>query len=46
MLHKGPHVLEAVQTLDHIIGRMEAHPTKKTPLLRPLKVASLLSPRP
>jgi pyruvate kinase len=45
MLNKGPHVVEAVQTLDNIIRRMEAHQTKKTPLLRPLKVAFAQSPQ-
>jgi len=41
MLNKGPHVVEAVRTLDDIIRRMETHQNKKTPLLRPLKVATL-----
>jgi pyruvate kinase len=40
MLNKGPHVVEAVRSLDDIIRRMETHQSKKTPLLRPLKVAS------
>lgn len=44
MLNKGPHILDAVRTLDDIIRRMEAHQSKKTPLLRPLKVASLPAP--
>jgi pyruvate kinase len=46
MLNKGPHIVEAVRSLDDIIRRMEAHQNKKTPLLRPLKVASLLDPEP
>jgi pyruvate kinase len=39
MLNKGPHVVEAVHSLDDIIRRMEAHQSKKTPTLRPLRVA-------
>jgi pyruvate kinase len=40
MLNKGPHIVEAVTSLDNIIQRMESHQSKKTPLLRPLKVAA------
>lgn len=40
MLNKGPYVVEAVRTLDDIIRRMETHQSKKTALLRPLKVAA------
>lgn len=43
MLNKGPHVVEAVTSLDDIIRRMETHQSKKTPLLRPLRVASSVS---
>ncbi len=39
MLNKGPHVVEAVHSLDDIILRMEAHQSKKTPTLRSLRVA-------
>jgi pyruvate kinase len=39
MLNKGPHVAEAVRTLDDILGRMEAHHHKKSSMLRPLRVA-------
>lgn len=39
MLNKGPHVVEAVRSLDDIIRRMETHQAKKTPTLRPLRVA-------
>lgn len=37
MLNKGPAVAEAVSLLDHLIGRMEGHMFKKTPMLRALK---------
>jgi pyruvate kinase len=40
MLNKGPHILEAVRTLDNIICRMEKHQSKKTSTLRPLRVAA------
>jgi pyruvate kinase len=36
MLNKGPHIVEAVQVLDNILQRMEAHQSKKSPLLRQL----------
>lgn len=39
MLNKGPHVVEAVRTLDDILQRMQAHQSKKTPRLRPLRLA-------
>lgn len=39
MLNKGPHLLKAIQTLDDILKRMQAHQTKKTPMLRSLYVA-------
>ncbi len=37
MLNKGPYVLEAIDTLDEIIGRMGGHVQKKSALLRPLR---------
>lgn len=37
MLNKGPHILEAMRTLDDILRRMQEHQTKKRPLLRALK---------
>lgn len=37
MLNKGPHILDAVHTLDDILHRMQAHQSKKRPLLRALK---------
>ena len=36
MLNKGPHIIEAMRTLDDILQRMQAHQTKKRPLLRAL----------
>ncbi|MGW7538386.1 pyruvate kinase [Amycolatopsis sp. NPDC054798] len=37
MLNKGPHIVEAVVTLDDILRRMAGHHYKKTALLRPLR---------
>ena len=37
MLNKGPHIIGAVQSLDNILQRMQAHQKKKQSLLRPLK---------
>jgi pyruvate kinase len=39
MLNKGPHVVKAVQALDDILQRMEAHQTKKRAMLRELRLA-------
>jgi pyruvate kinase len=36
MLNKGPHITEAMRTLDDILRRMQAHQAKKRPLLRAL----------
>lgn len=36
MLNKGPHIIEAMRTLDDILQRMQSHQTKKRPLLRAL----------
>ncbi|HEY9237736.1 MAG TPA: pyruvate kinase, partial [Burkholderiaceae bacterium] len=41
MLNKGPHILDALRTLDNILRRMQEHQTKKRPLLRALKSWSL-----
>jgi pyruvate kinase len=41
MLNKGPHILEAVEALDDILHRMQAHQTKKRSLLRPLRLADV-----
>lgn len=38
MLNKGPHVIEAVRTLDDILRRMQNHQTKKTSMMRQLHV--------
>lgn len=39
MLNKGPHILEAMSTLDNLLVRMQAHRSKKRDLLRKLNVA-------
>lgn len=40
MLNKGPHVLQAVKTLDDILRRMQAHQTKKRAMLRELRLST------
>lgn len=42
MLNKGPRVVQAVQTLDGILRRMQAHQRKKSAMLRSLHVAHML----
>jgi len=42
MLNKGPHITEAMRTLDDILRRMQDHQTKKRPLLRALRAWSTL----
>ncbi len=39
MLNKGPHIVRAVQTLDDILRRMEAHQIKKQSMMRELSLA-------
>jgi pyruvate kinase len=39
MLNKGPYILEAVRVLDDIMQRMQAHQSKKRPMLRKLSLA-------
>ncbi|MCF8216138.1 pyruvate kinase [Chlorobium sp.] len=39
MLNKGPHVREAVKTLDDILRRMQHHVSKKCAMLRELHIA-------
>jgi pyruvate kinase len=41
MLNKGPHILEAMRTLDDILRRMQAHQSKKRSMLRALKAWKL-----
>jgi pyruvate kinase len=41
MLNKGPHITEAMRTLDDILRRMQAHQAKKRPLLRALRAWSM-----
>ena len=43
MLNKGPHILRAVELLDGILTRMQAHQSKKSARLRPLSLARLFS---
>jgi len=37
MLNKGPYIVDAVEILDNVLRRMQAHQSKKTPQLRALK---------
>jgi pyruvate kinase len=39
MLNKGPHILTAVQVLNDILIRMQAHQAKKSSMLRELRLA-------
>lgn len=39
MLNKGPYMVEAVKALDNILERMQTHHTKKSSLLRHLRIA-------
>ena len=41
MLNKGPHLVEAVRVLDDILGRMEAHQSKKSARLRRLRLSAM-----
>lgn len=41
MLNKGPHVVHAVEFLNDVLARMKAHQTKKSALMRRLRVADL-----
>ena len=43
MLNKGPHVVEAVRTLDNILRRMQGHQMKKTAMMRQLHVYAKLN---
>jgi pyruvate kinase len=44
MLNKGPHILEAVRTLDDILRRMQVHQAKKQSMLRELRLARAFVP--
>ncbi|MFN0097305.1 MAG: pyruvate kinase [Gemmatimonadaceae bacterium] len=46
MLNKGPHVLSAVEALDDILRRMQAHQAKKRATLRELRLAHALRDEP
>ncbi len=41
MLNKGPHIIEAIDMLDDIMNRMQAHQQKKTSMLRSLNVSEM-----
>lgn len=41
MLNKGPHIVQAVRTLNNILEKMDAHTSKKKSKMRPLMVAKL-----
>jgi len=40
MLNKGPYIVQAVQVLDDILGRMHGHQAKKRSMLRELQLVS------
>jgi pyruvate kinase len=40
MLNKGPHIIDAVKTLDDILQRMQGHHSKKQSMLRKLQLAA------
>lgn len=42
MLNKGPFIVRAIRTLDDVLKRMEGHQSKKTALLRSLRVSDLV----
>jgi pyruvate kinase len=42
MLNKGPHLVTAVRVLDDILRRMEAHQSKKSARLRPLRLSAMM----
>lgn len=42
MLNKAPHILNALRALDNIFKRMEKHRSKKTSMLRKLRLANNL----
>jgi pyruvate kinase len=44
MLNKGPFIVDAMRTLDDILRRMQAHQSKKRPLLRALRAWRLPEP--
>ncbi len=42
MLNKGPFIRNALSTLEDILRRMEAHQSKKRPMMRPLRLAQAM----
>ena len=45
MLNKGPHIVDAMRTLNGILRRMQAHQSKKRTLLRALKAWGVGAPK-
>jgi len=43
MLNKGPHIIQAIATLDDLLRRMQTHHNKKRDMMRKLRVAHLPS---
>ena len=41
MLNKGPYILKTLKFLCDVLNRMAAHQTKKTSLLRKLRISDL-----
>ncbi|WP_242927843.1 pyruvate kinase [Pontibacter vulgaris] len=41
MLNKGPHIIQAINMLDDIVNRMQAHQNKKTSMLRSLHISDM-----
>jgi pyruvate kinase len=41
----GPHIVEAIETLNDILRRMQHHQVKKISRLRPLHLGAVQSPR-
>jgi pyruvate kinase len=37
MRNKGPHIVDAIRTLDNILQRMQAHQSRKRSMLRRLR---------
>jgi len=43
VVNQGPHLVDALRSLDDILRRMEAHPSKQSAHLRPLPLSALTS---
>jgi pyruvate kinase len=46
MLNKGPHIIDALHFVNDVLGRMQEHQDKRTPLLRRLAVSDALGRAP